>query len=249
MWSGLGECTFDEAEDGSHWHAVFEDHLQVLLFPVLGVCMETVCGGDDPDCVGFGVVDGEPTAAAREIGGDVHSSGALSVVGPVSVARDDTGCEEEVGVGWGADQADGRTDGSIDPEGWCVERFVRLHSQDGDIGDGISGEDLENGGYRAIGEADGGDGGVGMIHRVMVCGDDAVWGEDESAAIAEVPTVAAVAFVASDDGDGVLDGGLVKCGPVRGLCGGIFDWAWGCGDAARFPGAQFLDEGISIWAA
>ena len=88
-----------------------------------------------------------------------------------------------------------------------------------------------------------------MIHRVMVCGDDAVWGEDESAAIAEVPTVAAVAFVASDDGDGVLDGGLVKCGPVRGLCGGIFDWAWGCGDAARFPGAQFLDEGISIWAA
>lgn len=85
-----------------------------------------------------------------------------------------------------------------------------------------------------------------MIHDVMIGGDDAVGGEDESAAAAQVPLVALSTLVPSHNRDGFRCLIFIKCGPVRLLNGLRVCVPRRVGQPASLARFKLLDECVSV---
>ena len=95
---------------------MLEDHLDVFLFPVLGVGVEARRGSDDANGAALAIEHGETAAPTGKVGCDIHAGCALPVVRPKPVARDYAGREEVVGVARRADETNRRSNGGIHAE-------------------------------------------------------------------------------------------------------------------------------------
>ena len=205
---------------------MFEDHLNVLFFAVLIVCVEARRRGDNAHCASLGIVNGEAATAAREVCGDVHALGALTIVGPESVAGDDSCCEKIVGVSWGADEGDRGADGSIDSEFRRWKWFAAsIDANDCHICRWICRQHFSDGKNASIRQPHSGDSGIGVVHHVIVRRDDSIGRQDESAAIAQVPAVASITLVAGKNSHRLSDVVFIKSGPVGWLVWHLPHWS------------------------